>query len=74
AGRLLYVDPTGKTFYSENSQQGSRKHNLEQQVTSASNREKYNFFFALNRESIDLAAQGIPADWNHPVENLGGKD
>jgi len=58
AGRLLYVDPNGINYYAQKSNQGSRKHDLEQQQSFASNREKYNYFFKLNKESLESAAQG----------------
>ena len=68
AGRISYCDPLGTWFYSKNSNQGSRKHDLIDGI--AITREKYNYMFLLGVESLDLSCYNeIPHWWVHPVEN-----
>ncbi len=66
AGRFSYCDPTGTWFYSRKSNQGSRKHNLDQGFQKQ--RDKYLYLFFLNVESLDFSCfNQVPDWWEHPV-------
>jgi len=68
AARFSYCDPAGNWFYSQVSNQGSRKHNFENGFSL--DVELRNFMFYLNVESLELSCYNeIPNLWVHPVEN-----